>query len=50
LIGRRELGREPVTLGPGGTLDGGEILPGFRLPLSEIFEDGTAPREKVPPT
>lgn len=31
-------GREPQTLGPSDTLDGGEYLPGFRLPVAEIFE------------
>ena len=30
--------REAVTLGLAETLDGGECLPGFRLPVSEIFE------------
>jgi len=31
-------GRDPLQLGEGETLDGGGILPGFRLPLSAIFE------------
>lgn len=31
-------GREPETLGTGETLDGGDYLPGFRLPVAEIFE------------
>ncbi len=30
-------GQEPQTIGEDGTLDGGEILPGFRLPVREIF-------------
>ena len=30
--------REAVTLGLAESLDGGECLPGFRLPVSEIFE------------
>ena len=30
--------RVSVTLGLGETLDGGDYLPGFRLPVSEIFE------------
>ena len=31
-------GCDPFPLGAGETLDGNEILPGFRLPVSEIFE------------
>jgi Uma2 family endonuclease len=31
-------GGDPVRLGPGETLDGGDYLPGFRLPVSEVFE------------
>jgi hypothetical protein len=31
-------GRDPVRLGLGETLDGGDYLPGFRLPVSEVFE------------
>lgn len=31
-------GRDPETLGIGETLHGGDCLPGFRLPVSEIFE------------
>ncbi len=27
-----------VTIGPDGTLDGGEVLPGFVLPLARLFE------------
>jgi len=30
-------GAAPATLGEGDTLDGGEVLPDFRLPLAEIF-------------
>jgi Uma2 family endonuclease len=29
---------EAVTLGVDGTLDGGDVLPGFRLPVARIFE------------
>jgi len=31
-------GREPVTLGVDDVLDGGDLLPGFALPVREIFE------------
>jgi Uma2 family endonuclease len=31
-------GREPETLGADDLLDGGTVLPGFRLPIAEIFE------------
>ena len=31
-------GMEPVTLGPDDVLDGGDLLPGFALPMHEIFE------------
>jgi Uma2 family endonuclease len=31
-------GRDPVRLGLGETQDGGDYLPGFRLPVSEVFE------------
>jgi Uma2 family endonuclease len=37
--------REPVTLGLGETLDGGDLLPGFRLPVSEIFELSGGPQD-----
>jgi hypothetical protein len=30
-------GRDPRTIGEDGELDGGEILPEFRLPVREIF-------------
>jgi Uma2 family endonuclease len=30
-------GREPTTLGVGADLDGEHVLPGFRLPLAELF-------------
>jgi Uma2 family endonuclease len=30
--------RVPATVGPSETLDGGDTLPGFRLPVSELFE------------
>lgn len=32
-------GRAPETCSRTDTLDGGEVLPGFRLPVAEIFED-----------
>lgn len=31
------LGREPRTLREGETLDGGDVVPGFRLPVANIF-------------
>jgi hypothetical protein len=31
--------REPVVLGIGDVLDGEDVLPGFRLPLVELFRD-----------
>jgi Uma2 family endonuclease len=31
-------GREPVTYREGDVLDGGEVLPDFRVPVNEIFE------------
>jgi Uma2 family endonuclease len=31
------LGPEPVVLGEDGVLDGGEVFPGFTLPVAEIF-------------
>ncbi len=34
----RRPGSEPVTLMRGDELDGGEILPGFRLAVSDVFE------------
>src|SRR5688500_3221477 len=34
----RRAGAEPVTLISGDELEGGEILPGFRLAVSEIFD------------
>lgn len=30
-------GRDPISVGADGVLDGGEILPGFRLPVAEVF-------------
>jgi hypothetical protein len=30
-------GKEAVVLGIGDTLDGGEVLPGFRVSVDEIF-------------
>jgi Uma2 family endonuclease len=30
-------GGEPVVLGEGDVLDGGEVLPGFRLPVADLF-------------
>ncbi len=33
----REPGRAPVVLGVVDTLDGGDVLPGFRLPVADIF-------------
>ncbi len=30
-------GREPVTLARGDALDGGDVLPGFTLPLDDVF-------------
>ncbi len=30
-------GRKPTRVGPGDSLDGGKVLPGFRLPLSDLF-------------
>ena len=29
--------REVVVLGEGGVLDGGDVLPGFRLPVADVF-------------
>ena len=31
------VGREPLILGEGDTLDGGDVIPGFRLPVADIF-------------
>ena len=31
-------GREPLTLAPGAVLSGGDMLPGFQLPVDDIFE------------
>ena len=31
------LGQEPVTCQEGDVLDGGEVIPGFRLPVADIF-------------
>ena len=31
------LGRSPVELGPDDSLDGGDVLPGFRLPLADLY-------------
>jgi Uma2 family endonuclease len=33
------------SLGPTGVLDGGKVLPGFKLPLAELFAE-TKPRKK----
>jgi hypothetical protein len=33
------------TVGPSGTLDGGDVLPGFTLPVAKIFEK-RAPAKK----
>ncbi len=33
-----------------GTLDGGDVLPGFRLPLAKLFEKFPAPTTKKKPT
>jgi Uma2 family endonuclease len=33
----RRSGRAPLVLGEGDTLDGEEILPGFRLPIADVF-------------
>lgn len=30
-------GKKPKRVGPGDVLDGGKVLPGFRLPLSDLF-------------
>ena len=30
-------GQEPLILGEGDTLDGGDVLPGFQLPVAEVF-------------
>lgn len=30
-------GKKPKRVGPGDTLEGGKVLPGFRLPLSDLF-------------
>lgn len=33
------LGRgEPVSLAPGAVLTGGDVLPGFEMPVADIFE------------
>jgi hypothetical protein len=32
-------GGEPETLGEADVLDGGTVLPGFRLPVAEIFAE-----------
>ena len=29
-----------------GTLDGGKVLPGFKLPLADVFANGTRPKKK----
>ena len=33
----RPRGQPPFTLGEGDTLDGGDVVPGFRLPVADIF-------------
>jgi Uma2 family endonuclease len=33
----RQPGKEPVVIGQTGILDGGDVLPGFELPVSSIF-------------
>jgi Uma2 family endonuclease len=30
-------GKKPKRVGPGDVLEGGKVLPGFRLPLSDLF-------------
>jgi len=35
-------GRDPVELGEGDVLDGEDVLPGFRLPVAEVFADTMA--------
>ena len=30
-------GQEPLILSEGDTLDGGDVLPGFQLPVAEVF-------------
>ena len=35
-------GRAPVELGEGDELDGEDVLPGFRLPVREVFADPLA--------
>lgn len=32
--------KQAIILGDGDELDGGDLLPLFRLPLAELFEDG----------
>jgi Uma2 family endonuclease len=34
-----EPGRDRREIGEDGTLDGGEVLPGFRIPVAKLFED-----------
>lgn len=31
-------GKKPKRIGPGDVFDGGKVLPGFRLPLSDLFD------------
>jgi Uma2 family endonuclease len=37
-----------VSISPNGTLNGGNVLPGFRLPLSKLFEKFPPPAVKKP--
>jgi Uma2 family endonuclease len=39
---------EMTAIPTGGTLDGGDVLPGFRLPLAKLFEKFPAPVAKKP--
>jgi Uma2 family endonuclease len=40
---------EKTAISAGGTLDGGDVLPGFRLPLAKLFEKFPKPTAKKPP-
>ena len=35
--------REPVEVGPDGTLDGGDVLPGFTLSVADLFAEAERP-------
>jgi Uma2 family endonuclease len=39
---------EKTAIPAGGALDGGDVLPGFRLPLTKLFEKFPAPAAKKP--